>query len=302
MRALPVKFLPHSELLTFEEILRFVKVAVQLGVSHVRLTGGEPLVRRGIVDLVAMLAQVRGLDDLAMTTNGTLLAPVAGRLKAAGLHRLNISLDTLEPQKYCSLSRRDLLAQVIAGIRAAQEAGFEKIKLNALAIRGQTEPDIIPLTEFAREAGLELRFIEYMPLVDLPSEEALQPLPAAEILRILESHFGELEPEAPGHDQEHAPARVFRFRNGPGQIGIIPPMSDPFCDRCNRLRLTADGALRNCLFSNVSWDIKKLLRSEGPDERIAEEIRQAVLAKSWARGGETEKLPILPAPMHKVGG
>lgn len=299
MPAKGVSFRSHGEILTFEEIVRFVAVAAGLGIRKVRLTGGEPLVRKQVCELVEMLAAVPGIDDLAMTTNGILLSQYAGALKDAGLHRLNISLDTLSRSKFQRISRRDELPRVLEGIAAARRAGFRQIKLNALAIRGQTEEDIVPLARFARQHGMELRFIEFMPLGADDQWEGGQVLSGGEILNMLSDALGPLEPLY--QDESHAPATQYRFLDGGGRVGLINTLSEPFCHRCSRLRLTAEGRVRNCLFSSEEWDARAVMRGGGTDEQLAQLIRQAVCAKK-ERGSQSDRLARVDRTMHQIGG
>ena len=300
MREHGVEFRPHSEILTFEEIRRFVQVAVRLGIREVRLTGGEPLVRKDVCRLVEMLAAVPGVDDLAMTTNGILLAECAEDLKAAGLDRLNISLDTLNRRKFLQISRRDELSRVLEGITAACRAGFQKIKLNALAIRGQTDEEVVPLATFAREHNVELRFIEFMPLDGDDRWEADRVLTGKEILKLLTDAFGPLEPVA--RDESRAPATQFRLPGGGPSIGLISTVSDPFCEHCSRLRLTAEGKVRSCLFSGEEWDVRAVLRTGGSDEQLAELISEAVFAKKEKHGSDSGGFLRTDRSMHQIGG
>ncbi len=300
MREDEVRFRPHGEILTFEEIRRFAQVAARLGIREVRLTGGEPLVRRDVCRLVEMLAAVPGIDDLAMTTNGILLAEYAQALKAAGLDRLNVSLDTLNREKFHRISRRDELPKVLEGIAAAQRAGFRKIKLNALAIRGYTEEEVVPLATFARHHGVELRFIEFMPLDGDDRWDPSQVLPGPEILDLLTKTIGPLEPLAEAGSR--APATRYRFVDGGPTIGLIRTVSAPFCGRCGRLRLTAEGRIRNCLFSTEEWDARAMLRTGGSDEQLAELIREAVCAKQQQHGSQSGQLLRTDRSMHQIGG
>lgn len=300
MPAQGVSFCTHDEILTFEEIARFVRVGAGLGVSGVRLTGGEPLVRRHVCRLVEMLARVPGVDDLAMTTNAVLLAEHAAALKAAGLGRLNISLDTLDRSKFQRITGCDDLPRVLEGIEAAREAGFRPIKLNALAVRGLTEEDVVPLARFARARGLQLRFIEFMPLDGDAQWDASHVLSGEEILRILTETVGPLESASPPNS--HAPAVEYRFVDGCGTIGLIHAVSRPFCDRCNRLRLTAEGQVRNCLFSREEWDARALLRAGGTDRELADLIRRAIGAKKAQHGTEDGQLARTQRTMHQIGG
>lgn len=300
MPAWGVDFRPHAAILSFEEITRVVGVAARLGIRKLRLTGGEPLVRKGICDLVAMLAHIPGIEDVALTTNAVLLAPLAQPLRAAGLHRLNISLDTLDRKRFKDISLRDELPQVLAGIDAAMAAEFRQIKLNTVAIRGRTEQDVVPLAHFARQRGLSLRFIEVMPLDGDARWTREMVLTGAEILEILGQHFGPLVPvSAPG---DRAPAREYRFPDGQGTIGIIATVSQPFCSRCSRLRLTSEGQIRNCLFSREVWDARAVLRSGGSDADLARLFHAAVGAKKEQHGTDTGHLAPPAHAMHEIGG
>jgi len=300
MPAEGVEFRRHEEILSYEEIQRFARVAARLGIRKLRLTGGEPLLRKGVVHLVEMLAAVPGIDDLAMTTNGMFLDRHAEALKAAGLHRLNISLDTLDPAKFRRISGSGELSRVLDGIAAAQRAGFQRIKLNAVAIRGWTEDEIVPLARFARENGLELRFIEFMPIDGDGRWHSEQVFPGEKIHEILSREIGPLEPvPSPG---PRAPATVYRYTDGGGRVGLIHSVSEPFCEHCNRLRLTADGKVRNCLFSSSQWDAKTVLRAGGTDQQLAELIRVAVSHKKKAHGTDDGQFARCDRPMHQIGG
>ncbi len=249
-----VRFKPRHEILTFEEIERFVRAVVPLGVTRLRITGGEPLVRADLPQLVQLLRQVPGVEDLAMTTNGILLADQASDLRAAGLQRLNISLDALSEETFRRIARRDGVDQVLDGIEAARQAGFTKIRLNTVAMRGITEAEIIPLAQFARGSGLELRFIEFMPLDADENWQSEQVLSGADVRARLEEQFGPLLP-APRPDPSQ-PAVDYQYADGRGVVGFINPVTEPFCGACNRLRITAEGQVRNCLFSTVEWDAR----------------------------------------------
>jgi cyclic pyranopterin phosphate synthase len=294
-----VVFLDKNELLTFEEMTHFVRVAAPLGVDKVRLTGGEPLLRRGLPELVRMLLDVPGVRDLGLTTNGLLLAGQAHSLYAAGLRRLNVSLDTLDPERFRQLARRDGLEQVLAGIDAAQAVGFERIKVNAVILRGVNDADIVPLARYSREHGLELRFIEYMP-IGAEAWERDKVILAHEILEQLER---DVAPLAPAEDYDpRAPAMDFRYADDGGRLGIIASVSRPFCRRCNRLRLTAEGRLRNCLFALDEVDVKPLLRGAPDDTALAETIRRNVAAKWEGHEINTAKFVKPTRTMHAIGG
>ena len=294
-----VTFLPRSEILTFEEIERVTRVACRLGVRKVRITGGEPLVRRDVTDLVARLARLPDLEEIALTTNGLLLAEHAVALKEAGLDRLNISLDSVRSEVFGQWTRRDVLPRVLEGIDAALQAGFDSIRLNALAIRGLTEEEIGPLVHFARSKRLEVRFIEFMPIDGERQWERESVLTGAEIRRRLEAEFGKLM-ERPRRDPAQ-PARDYVLPDGT-RIGLICSVSEPFCEACNRLRLTAEGQLRNCLFSTASWDIRHLLRNGADDASLMEMMRECIGAKKRGHGTDDPTMLRPDVAMYRIGG
>lgn len=300
MPAENVRFKPRHELLTFEEIERFVRVAAGMGVDKVRLSGGEPLVRRGLPRLVEKIARIDGIRDVAMTTNGILLADQAQALKDAGLQRVNISLDCLSPETFFKISRREGLEQTLAGIFAAQRAGFRKIRLNAVAIRDLSEPEIVPLGNFARQHGLEMRFIEFMPLDADGQWDLEQVLSGARIREMLEAGIGPLVPVAV--DDPSQPATDYAFADGVGRIGFINPVTQPFCHLCNRLRITAEGQVRNCLFSTAEWDARAVLRSGGTDDDLAELVRASVGAKRAGHGINSDQFVRPLRAMYQIGG
>jgi cyclic pyranopterin phosphate synthase len=294
-----VTFMNKAELLSFEEIAHFVRVAAPLGIDKVRLTGGEPLMRRELPRLVQMLSKLEGIRDIGLTTNGILLAGQAPALYDAGLRRINISLDTLNPERFRQLARRDGLDQVIDGILAAKRAGFGPIKINAVSIRGVTELEVVPLARFAREHGLEMRFIEYMP-IGADHWERNKVYFAHEILEQLENAIA---PLVPVEDYDpRAPAMEFRYTDGGGRVGIIASISRPFCMSCNRVRLTADGKLRNCLFALDEVDVKQLLRQGAGDAEIAAVIRRNVSAKWEGHEINTSRFIKPLRTMHAIGG
>jgi cyclic pyranopterin phosphate synthase len=294
-----VAFMDRAELLTFEEIARFVRMAAPLGIDKIRLTGGEPLMRRNLPRLVRMLVAIEGIRDVGMTTNGILLADQAQAFYEAGLRRINISLDTLDPERFRQLTRRDGLEKVIDGILAARKAGFQPIKINAVSMRGLTETEVVPLARFARIHGLEMRFIEYMP-IGADHWERDKVYFAHEILEQLESAIAPLVP-VDDYDPR-APAMEFRYTDGGGRVGIIASVSRPFCMRCNRVRLTSDGKLRNCLFALEEDDVKHLLRSGASDAAIAEVIRKNVWAKWEGHEINTARFIKPLRTMHAIGG
>lgn len=295
-----VPFRPHGEVLRLEEIERFVRVAAGLGIRDVRLTGGEPLVRKGVDALVEMLAAVPGVEDLSMTTNGILLARYAERLKQAGLHRLNVSLDTLDPGQFREITGHDELPRVLEGIEAALCAGFRHTKLNALAIRGVTETQIVPLARFARQRGLLLRFIEFMPMDGHGQWRRARVLSGSEVLRVLAEAFGPLAPCTPPGST--APAQEYSFSDGGGRVGVIASVTAPFCGTCSRVRLTSDGQVQNCLFGSGRWDARALLRGGASDAQLAELLREAVGAKREAHGTDNGAFAKTEWVMRQIGG
>jgi cyclic pyranopterin phosphate synthase len=255
--------------------------------------------RRDLPRLVRMLVAIDGIRDVGMTTNGILLADQAQAFFDAGLRRINISLDTLDPERFRQLTRRDGLEKVIDGILAARKAGFDPIKINAVSMRGLTETAVVPLAQFARTHGLEMRFIEYMP-IGAAAWERDKVYFAHEILEQLEKAIAPLVP-AEEYDPR-APAMEFRYTDGGGRVGIIASVSRPFCLRCNRIRLTSDGKLRNCLFALEEADVKHLLRSQAPDTAIAEVIRQNIWAKWEGHEINTARFIKPLRTMHAIGG
>jgi cyclic pyranopterin phosphate synthase len=269
-------WLPKPELLTFEELHRLVVVMASMGVGEIRLTGGEPLVRRDIPDLVARLAAVPGVEDLSLTTNGVLLDRLAGPLADAGLRRLNVSLDSLSHTRFAQITRRDALDRVLAGLAAAErEPRLRPIKVNCVAIRGFSEAEVPALAALARERPFVVRFIEFMPLDADERWDADQVLSGAEIRAIVERQWP-LEEVSAGPSST---ARRFRFADGGGELGFVSPVTEPFCSSCDRIRLTADGRLRTCLFSRVEWDLQAPLRDGASDAELEEVIRNAVAHK-----------------------
>ncbi|MGH2831055.1 MAG: GTP 3',8-cyclase MoaA [Actinomycetota bacterium] len=276
MPAEGLAWLPKTQILTFEEIDRLVGVFLSLGVRTIRLTGGEPLVRRDLHVLVRMLA-ARGVPDLSLTTNGVLLAEQAAPLAAAGLRRLNVSVDSLLRHRFAELTRRDALDRVMEGLRAAEAAGLSPIKLNCVVIRGTNDNEVVDFARFARSSGYQVRFIEYMPLDADETWSRDQVVPSKEILDAIGAVY-------PLERVEHGPepAVVWRFADGaPGGVGVIASVTEPFCSSCNRIRITAEGALRNCLFALGETDLRGPLRDGATDAELSELIRGNVAGK-WA--------------------
>ena len=292
-------FRPREELLAYEEIARVAAVAAGLGVRSIRLTGGEPLLRRDLATLVRLLVAVPGVDEVALTTNGLLLAEQAEDLSTAGLSRLNVSLDSLREDVFERIARRRGLDRVLAGLAAAKRAGFADIRINAVSIRGLTEDEIVPLARFCRREGFHLRFIEFMPLDAERAWDRSRVLSGADVRAILEREVGPLVAVA-GVDPGQ-PAIDYRWTDG-GRVGFIDPVTQPFCDRCDRLRLTADGQFRNCLFSTTEWDVKAVIRGGGGDAAVAALLRECVAAKKAAHGIDTPAFARPARAMYQIGG
>ncbi len=272
----PTCWLPKGGILTLEEIERVVRIGVGLGITKVRLTGGEPLVRKGVVDLIHNISKIDGLQDLALTTNGTLLAKNAQRLKDAGLRRVNISLDTMDADGFKRITGLDLLKTVWDGIEKAANVGFDPIKINCVVMRGSNDDQIEPLAELSRRQPFHIRFIEYMPIGIDPNGTKRHFMPMSEIRECVERR-GPLIDVAP--DKNDGPARRFRFEGAKGEIGLIGSMSSHFCSRCNRIRLTADGHLRPCLLADDQVNLINILRNGASEKDIVDLFIKALSMK-----------------------
>ncbi|MDA8560499.1 GTP 3',8-cyclase MoaA [Nitrospinae bacterium] len=294
-----VEFMDRTNLLSFEEIHRVVTVASGLGINRIRLTGGEPLMRKDLPTLIKMINEVEGINDVAMTTNAFFLKDQAQSLKDAGLKRLNVSLDALDPEKFRDVNRRDCLQAVLDGLDTARKVGFKSIKINAVAVRNFSESEIMGLIEYGRSDGFEVRFIEFMPLDSDKVWERDKVLFGHEIIDLIKEKY-ELVPV--DNSLEIGPASEYTFADGKGKIGIITAVSNPFCDHCNRIRMTADGKLRTCLFSADETNLKEMIRSGKSDENIAETIRQAVLIKEPGHKINLDDFERPDRAMHAIGG
>jgi cyclic pyranopterin phosphate synthase len=294
-----VQFVKRSEILDFEEIERFVQIAAKLGVTKLRVTGGEPLVRRDLPVLIRRLAAVPGIRDLALTTNGVLLPELAEPLYDAGLRRINVHLDTLDRDRFLQITRRDDLGKVMAGLARAKELGY-RIKINAVAVKNLVEPDIVPLALFAREHGFEVRYIEFMPLDAQGLWDRNKVLLADDIIATLHREIAPLVP-VPDPDPR-APATEYAFADGIGTVGFIASVSRPFCLNCNRLRLTADGKVRYCLFAIEEDDVKSLMRAGASDDEIAALVRRNLAGKWIGHEINSSKFVPPPRPMYSIGG
>jgi cyclic pyranopterin phosphate synthase len=281
MPAHGVRFAPREELLSDEELLTVIRAAARIGFDKIRLTGGEPTIRPHVVDLVREIAQIPGIEDISMTTNGLLLERMAHDLKAAGLKRINISIDTLDPIRYSVMTRGGKIAKVWAGIAAAEDAGLVPIKLNAVVVRGMNDHEVPDLAALTIERPWQMRFIEVMPLEGVAEVHDTGLVTTAETIELIERVHGKLIPlEAPLGD----PARVYQIPGARGTLGFISPVSKPFCAFCNRIRLTADGKLRLCLLRNDEVDVRGILRSGGTEDDLIEQIRFGVWRKPWGHG------------------
>lgn len=293
-------WISRSEILTYEEIARIIEIAVPLGIRKVRLTGGEPLLRRDLSRLVEMISSVAGNIDLALTTNAYLLPENAGKLAAAGLRRITVSLDSMKTAKFALLTGRDALARVLEGIEAGRAAGLGPIKINCVVMRGFNEDEVVDFAGFARSHDLAVRFIEYMPLDGKKDWDRTQVVSGAEMLAMIRAHY-QLEPVERSSRSETATR--YRFRDGaPGELGFITTITEPFCDGCSRLRLTADGRLRTCLFSSRSHDLKSLIRGGASDDEIRQFFIATVKTKEAGHGINEPGFTPSAETMASIGG
>jgi cyclic pyranopterin phosphate synthase len=288
-----VQWMPRSEILTFEEICSVVRAAIPLGINRVRLTGGEPLIRRQLPELVRMLVSLPGIEETYLTTNGSLLEELAADLRHNGLSRLNVSLDSLKPERYREITRGGSIEKVWKGIEAALKAGFNPIKLNVVVIKDANDDEIEEFVTLTKDNPFEVRFIEYMPFGSPDISQKLAYVSAEEMKRRI-SAMGPLR-TLPGQSLS-GPAERYRLDGAKGAIGFITAMSHSFCSRCNRIRLTADGRLLPCLFSAHSVEVKSLLRGGAPPERITQALRLAIESKPASRSDSCHNY------MHSIGG
>ncbi len=299
MPADDVEFMPSSRWLAFDLVARLVQLLAHHGVRKVRITGGEPLLRPRLQELIQLLSRIQGIDDIALTTNGILLAESAAELHQAGLRRVNISLDTLQEANFFAISRRKGLEKVFAGIAAAQREGLD-VRLNAMLLRGINSDEAIPLVQFAQERGLAIRFIEFMPLDADRQWNASTMVSGAELRAKIGQSIGKLLPIE--REDQSQPASDYRLESGNGIVGFIDSVSQPFCSSCNRLRLTADGQLRNCLFGRTGWDIGGLLREGASDSVLLDTIKDCVRNKHAAHGISERGFEPPPLAMYQIGG
>ncbi len=292
-------WMERSDILSFEEILRFTRVAVSVGVTKARITGGEPLLRKDVVSLVERLAAIDGIEDLSLTTNGVLLRKLAEPLYKAGLRRVNISLDSLLPDRYHELTRRDQLPQVLDGIEAAADAGFAPIKINAVMMKDVNVDEAVDFALLSRTRPFHVRFLEYMPLDGQELWKREDVVTGAQILARIRDAGDVVAVES---DDPSEVARRWRFEDGEGEIGFINPVSEPFCGACSRIRLTADGMIKNCLLGNDEFNVKRVMRTGGDDEEIANLIRLAVQMKAEHHGINKPGFEKLVRNMSRIGG
>jgi GTP 3',8-cyclase len=301
MPAEGLDWLPKPDLLTDDEVVRLVRIGVQrLGITEVRFTGGEPLLRRGLRDIVARTAELRPRPEISLTTNGIGLDRLAGPLHEAGLDRINVSLDTLRPETFQALARRDRLTDVLGGLSAAAAAGLGPIKINTVLMRGKNEDEAVPLARFCLAHGYQLRFIEQMPLDAQHGWRRANMVTADEILAALSAEFT-LTPDDPDA-RGSAPAEAFLVDGGPARIGVIGSVTRPFCGSCDRVRLTADGQVRNCLFATTESDLRGPLRDGASDATIAALWRRAVASKMPGHGINDPGFLQPARPMSAIGG
>jgi cyclic pyranopterin phosphate synthase len=301
MPAEGLDWLPKPELLTDDEVVRLVRIGVEmLGITEVRFTGGEPLLRRGLTGIVAGTAALRPRPEISLTTNGIGLDRLAGPLHVAGLDRINVSLDTLREETFRALSRRDRLGDVLAGLEAAAAAGLGPVKVNAVLMRGLNDDEAVPLARFCLEHGYQIRFIEQMPLDAQHGWRRDNMVTADEILAALSEEFS-LTPDDPAA-RGSAPAEAFLVDGGPARIGVIGSVTRPFCGSCDRVRLTADGQVRNCLFATTESDLRGALRTGASDAEIAVLWRRAVASKLPGHGINDPGFLQPARPMSAIGG
>ena len=295
-----VPWLPRTTMLSTPEIVRLAGIAVEMGIEEIRLTGGEPLLRRDLTDVVAGLATLDPAPEISMTTNGIGLSRIAQDLRSAGLTRVNISIDTLDRETFIALAKRDRLTDTLAGIEASAAAGLVPVKLNTVLMRGVNDHEAPDLLGFALEHGYELRFIEQMPLDAQHQWDRTQMITGEEILQRLRTRF-ELT-ALPDEARGSAPAELFLVDGGPATVGVIASVTMPFCGTCDRVRLTADGMIRNCLFATGETDLRTPLRAGASDDRLAELLRESIGAKLPGHGINEPTFLQPPRPMSRIGG
>ena len=290
-------FIPHPEILRYEEIIRFVRIAASLGVHKVRLTGGEPLQRKGLAFLIREINAIEGIDDIGLTTNGVGLADAVEELRDAGLRRVNISLDSLSPERFSFITGVDAFAKVLGSIEKAKEAGLHPVKINTVIIKGFNDDEVLDFAEFARKQEVQVRFIEFMPFGEKALWDSSKILNSA----YLEDLIRRVHVLRPSPNSHKGPAKMFLINGSQGQVGFISPMSSHICHECNRIRVTPDGKIKPCLFSETEYDVKALLRGGASDEQLVEFLRNVVREKPEKKleGGTIRKCQ---RSMRNIGG
>jgi len=293
-------YLHPREILTYEELLRICQLLAEMGLKKIRCTGGEPLVRQGIVPFLEQLGAIHGIEEVCLTTNGVLLEEYAKRLKDAGVRHINVSLDTLRPERFKSITGRDCFYRVWAGIMALLDLGFDKVKINSVVARGMNDDEISDIASLALQYPIEVRFIEFMPVGRNRWGQQLV-MEVADMRSIVESALGQLKPVP--SDKNAGPAKLFEFEGAKGKVGFISPLSQHFCSSCNRIRLTSDGRLRLCLFSDLEYDLKGVMRSGATDQALMRFFIQAIQRKpeDYNKGTETGS-PSCTRAMGTIGG
>ena len=301
MPAEGLPWLKKAEILSYEELERIARVAVSIGIEQIRLTGGEPLVRRDVPDFIRQLRKIEGLRSLSLTTNGILLKQQAGALAEAGLHRINVSLDSLVPEKFAQLTRRNQLNRVLEGLEELEKyPSIHPIKVNAVAMRGYSEDEVLDFARLARRKAYVVRWIEFMPLDADQIWRKEDILTGAEMKAIIEAEYGPLVQITTGDPSETA--RRYTFSDGIGEVGFINPVSEPFCSTCDRIRLTADGQLRTCLFATEETDLRAVIRSDASDDVLVATIRRAVWNKELKHYIGDKRFKRANRSMSMIGG
>ncbi len=296
-----IKLMEPGGILRYEELLRIARIAARRGITKIRITGGEPLVRRGIVEFIGELSRIEGIEDLCLTTNGVLLGGYARSLREAGLKRVNVSLDSLKRERFEAITGGDHLEKVLDGLEEAERAGLEPVKINVVVVKGLNDDEVADFALLTKKKPYHVRFIEYMPFSTGGDDSCGDIFVSAGAVK---EAIEAIEPLVPVDDKRPSsgPARRFRFRGAPGEIGFISPMSEHFCEGCNRLRLTADGMLRTCLFSDMETDIKSALRSGASDDEIEELLFRAVGEKPKDHGAGQGGFKKCSRTMNLIGG
>ena len=294
-----IRFMPHSEILTYEEMLHIVRLSIQKGIRKVRLTGGEPLVRKGFISFLERLSKIEGLEEITLTTNGVLLKSLAADIKNCGISRINVSLDSLRPERFFRITGRDFFERVWEGLEEAEHVGFNPIKINVVAIKGVNDDEILDFAALTQKKPYHVRFIEIMPIGDKNTWTAEKFISAKEIHNRIQT-LGVLQPI--GHNPLDGPAERYALEGAKGEVGFIGALSNHFCDNCNRLRLTADGHLKGCLFSDQETDIKTPLRDGKGDSHLLNLIRDTILNKPKAHGLLVSNPRKCVRAMNSIGG